>query len=79
MIDAKDVQRTFETWLALAKDQEVLLLADLVHRALYRRGYAVRCEWFKPVPMSQEARLRTSADSDFAQGPERAIPGRLRA
>ncbi len=49
MIDANDVQRTFEAWLALAKDQEVLVLADLVNNALRRRGYSMRCEWVKPV------------------------------
>ncbi len=49
MIDARDVQRTFETWLTLAKDREVLVLARLVSRALFRRGYSMRCEWVKPV------------------------------
>lgn len=52
MITAKDVQRTFETWLALAKDEEVLTLAALVHRALRGRGYL--CEpAFRRSPTGQ--------------------------
>ncbi len=48
MISARDVQRTFETWLALAKDEEVLTLADLVHRALQGRGYLCKVMFHRP-------------------------------
>ncbi len=48
MINARDVQRTFETWLALAKDEEVLTLAALVHRVLLGRGYVCGVTFSRP-------------------------------
>ncbi len=48
MIDAKDVERTFRTWLDLARDEEVLVLFALVQAALEHRGYTARCQWAKP-------------------------------
>jgi len=65
MINARDVQRTFETWLALAKDQEVLALVGLVHSALRRRGYSLRCEWVNPV-RSQVVDERSQEGSEDA-------------
>ena len=48
MIDAKDVESTFRTWLDLARDEEVLVLFALVQAALEHRGYTARCQWAKP-------------------------------
>jgi len=48
-MSARDVQRTFETWLALAKDVEVLTLADLVLRALRGRGYLCQITFTRPA------------------------------
>ncbi len=44
LASARDVERTFRTWLDLARDKEVLVLFALVQGALYQRGYAARCE-----------------------------------
>ncbi len=48
LISARDVQRTFEAWLALAKDEEVLTLAALVYTALRRRGYWPEVTFHRP-------------------------------
>ena len=44
---ARDVERAFRAWLALARDEEVLALADLVQHALEARGFLARVSWFK--------------------------------
>ena len=54
LTSARDVERTFRTWLDLSRDEEVLVLFALVQDALYRRGYAARCEWVKPVRAEKE-------------------------
>jgi len=63
VITAKDVERTFRTWLTLAKDEEVLTLADLVYSTLRGRGYALRVEWFKRVSSQVEPANRRQEGS----------------
>lgn len=38
---------SFETWIELSRDEEILELARLVTAALEHRGYALRVEWKK--------------------------------
>ena len=40
---------SFETWLALSSDDEILELLRLVVRAAERRRYVPRCEWVRPA------------------------------
>ncbi len=54
MITAQDVERTFRTWLDLAKDEEVLTLAALVYTALRRRGYWPEVTFRRPGTEPQE-------------------------
>ncbi len=45
-----ELERTFGTWLDLARDEEVLVLLDLVREALRRRGYTVDCAVSQKIP-----------------------------
>jgi len=40
----EDLQRIFEPWLIWSKDEEILVLLELVVTALRRRGYTVSHE-----------------------------------
>ncbi len=70
MIDAKDVERTFRTWLDLARDEEVLVLFALVQAALEHRGYTARCQWAK---LSEKTKMKQGG-LVFAAG-DHARPG----
>lgn len=63
MISARDVQRTFETWPTLARDEEVLTLAALVHRALQGRGFICQVTFSRAGTGMNESKREDSASS----------------
>ncbi len=44
----RPLPQSFETWLGLSSDGEVLALLRLVVEAIERRGYVPRVEYVKP-------------------------------
>ncbi len=48
------LERTFGTWLALSRDDEILALLDLVREALERRGYVCAIAARKIPPAAKE-------------------------
>ena len=48
MSPVRPLPQSFDTWIRLAHDDELVALAKLVTAALERRGYVPRCEWVKP-------------------------------
>lgn len=47
----EDLERTFRTWLRLSKDEEVLILLQLVEGELRHRQYTVKIEIEPPSKM----------------------------
>ncbi len=45
----RPLPQSFETWLSLSSDAEVLALLRLVVEAVERRGYVPRIEYVKPA------------------------------
>jgi hypothetical protein len=41
----RPLPQSFETWVSLSADDELVALLRLVQRALERRGYTARVEW----------------------------------
>jgi len=44
----RPLPQSFDTWVRLSADEELLELARLVQQALEGRGFAPRVEWITP-------------------------------
>jgi len=64
--------QSFDTWVRLSADEELLELARLVQRALEGRGFTCRPEWARPAKPVSFSAARAMLDG----GPGMVFPAR---